>query len=430
MKDLKLVSRDKLGMFFILVFPIIMALFFGSVMGGGGSKQSKLTIAVADEDETEMSVAFVEGLEKQDSVKVIRLSRVEAANKIRQGKLTAMLVLPEGFGKTAGIMWETPPTILVGVDPSRQAESGMLQGYVMQASGELMSKRFSDREGMRKLIDDQKATIAESEDVSPLMRPVLTTMMGTLDTFFDQLDTVQQADADGDGEPDGAGGMNMQLAKLEALDLDAEADPNVEVPLTKKIRSSWDISFPQSMLWGVLSCVAGFAISIAQERTRGTYTRLQVAPISRMQIVAGKALGCFIALIGVITILTAIGYGLGMRPRRWDLLAIAVVCTSFCFVGIMMVLSLLGKTEQAVSGAAWSVNMVGAMLGGCMMPIAFMPAFMRPLSNFTPVKWAILSLEGAIWRQFTFSQMLLPCGILLAIGAIGIFAGSRMLSRG
>lgn len=437
MKDLKLVSRDKEGMFFMLVFPILMALFFGTVMGGGGgSSRGKLTISVTDEDQSDISKAFITALGKQDSVKVIELKRVDAANRIRQGKLTAMLVVPEGFGETAGIMWEEPPTIYVGIDPSRQAEAGMLQGYVMQASGELMATRFADSSTMRDMIDKQKTLIAADENMSPVMKPLMTTMMGTLDTFFDDLDTVQknqqgaERDADGDADADGTtAGFQMQMAKLAALDIDQEADPDVKLPLNKRIRSSWDISFPQSMMWGVLSCVAGFAISIAQERTRGTYTRLQVAPLSRGQIVVGKALGCYLALLAVIAILISIGVGLGMRPKRWDLLLMAVLCTSFCFVGLMMVFALLGKTEQAVSGATWSFNMVFAMFGGAMIPIAFMPSFMASISNFSPVKWGVLSMEGAIWRGFSFSEMLFPCGVLIAIGTVGMLIGSRLLTR-
>jgi ABC-2 type transport system permease protein len=69
------------------------------------------------------------------------------------------------------------------------------------------------------------------------------------------------------------------------------------------------------------------------------------------------------------------------------------------------------------------------MFGGGMVPLLFMPPFMRTLSNASPVKWSILALEGAIWRGFSFSEMLLPCGILLTIGAFGLAIGTMMLSR-
>ena len=118
-----------------------------------------------------------------------------------------------------------------------------------------------------------------------------------------------------------------------------------------------------------------------------------------------------------------------MKPQNYLFLVIAAVCISFCFVGIMMSMAVLGKTEQSVSGAGWAINMVMAMLGGCMIPVMFMPSFMRDFSVVSPIKWGILSLEGAIWREFSFAEMVLPCVILLAIGGVGMAFGTWVLSR-
>ena len=54
---------------------------------------------------------------------------------------------------------------------------------------------------------------------------------------------------------------------------------------------------------------------------------------------------------------------------------------------------------------------------------------MLTASHFSPVKWGIYALEGAIWRQFTFVEMLLPCSILLAIGTIGFGTGVLWLKK-
>jgi ABC-2 type transport system permease protein len=102
---------------------------------------------------------------------------------------------------------------------------------------------------------------------------------------------------------------------------------------------------------------------------------------------------------------------------------------AFCFVGIMILMSVIGRSEEAVSGAAWGANMLMAMFGGGMIPLAFMPRFMVPLSQASPVKWSILSLEGAIWRGFTAAEMMLPCAILLGVGAACLALGAVRLSR-
>jgi ABC-2 type transport system permease protein len=64
-----------------------------------------------------------------------------------------------------------------------------------------------------------------------------------------------------------------------------------------------------------------------------------------------------------------------------------------------------------------------------MIPLAFMPSFMVPLSQASPVKWSILALEGAIWRGFTLTEMLLPCAILVGIGAVCLALGAVRLAK-
>ncbi|MCX5646375.1 MAG: hypothetical protein NTZ17_17095 [Phycisphaerae bacterium] len=38
-------------------------------------------------------------------------------------------------------------------------------------------------------------------------------------------------------------------------------------------------------------------------------------------------------------------------------------------------------------------------------------------------------MEGGIWRGFTFTEMLLPCGVLLAFGSAFFALGVLMLRR-
>ena len=238
----------------------------------------------------------------------------------------------------------------------------------------------------------------------------------------------QAAEAASGGKPK-ATMPEFQVAHIETIDVTREIPKGSNEALVRQIRSKWDISFPQAMMWGVLACAAGFAITLVRERKQGTLMRLQVAPVTRAQVLAGKAMACFLAVLGVIVVMLVFGIWLGMRPRNPGWLALAALSIAFCFVGIMMLMSVIGKTEESVSGAAWSANMLMAMFGGGMVPLLFMPNFMKTLSNVSPVKWSILALEGAIWRGFTLGEMLVPCAVLIGIGAVCLTIGTRVLSR-
>jgi ABC-2 type transport system permease protein len=189
--------------------------------------------------------------------------------------------------------------------------------------------------------------------------------------------------------------------------------------------SAFDVTFPQGMIWGVIGCSLGFALSLVQERTRGTLTRLRSAPLTAGHVLAGKALACFTAIVVVEALLFAVGrVGFGVRPSSWWLAGAAALSVATCFVGIMMLVAVLGKTEQSASGLGWAIMMPLTMLGGGMVPLFAMPSWMQAVGTVSPVKWSILALEGAIWRGFTPAQLAVPCAVLLAVGAAGFLLGA------
>jgi ABC-2 type transport system permease protein len=191
-------------------------------------------------------------------------------------------------------------------------------------------------------------------------------------------------------------------------------------------QNNFQISFPQGMLWGMLAACAAFGISLVEERTKGTLVRLRMAPISRAQILGGKALACFVSAAGVCVLLTAVAAAFfRVRPSSLGLLALAVACSAVAFVGMMMGLSSLAKTERAAGGIGWAVLMMLTMIGGGSVPLFFMPSWLQKASYFSPMRWSVLALEGAIWRGFALREMLLPCGILIGVGVVCFALGVR-----
>jgi ABC-2 type transport system permease protein len=194
--------------------------------------------------------------------------------------------------------------------------------------------------------------------------------------------------------------------------------------------NAFAITFPQGIMWGIIGCVMSFAIGLVSERVHGTFVRLQTAPISRAQILTGKAVACCATLTALQIVLIAIAVmGFGVTPSSYPLLALACVCASLGFVGFMMMIAGVGRTEQAAGGAGWAILMPLTMFGGGMMPQFIMPPWMQAIGNVSPVKWAIRGIEGAMWRDFTLLEMLLPCGILLLFGAVCFAIGIRGLER-
>jgi len=410
-KDLRVLTADKGNLFWVVGFPLLFALLFGAIYSGEGKGPSGMKLAVVDEDKSEFSQLYVTHLESQEALKVTRLDREPALTQVRKGQMAAAVVIRPGFGEGfSGFFDANDPKLQIASDPGRKMEGAYLQGLLAKAQFEVMAQRFRDRKWMRGQMDTWRDQIKRA---SGLPGPDANTYV----RFFDAMDRFL-TDVNDQTYHGGLGNGVFNVAKL-----DVQRESNGP-------RTPFQITFPQAILWAILGCVATFAISIVHERTTGTFQRLRIGPISQADILAGKGLACFLTCASVIGLLVVVGKLVFKVPIGSPaMFLLGVVCTCLCFVGLMMLVSTLGKTEQSVGGAGWAILMILAMFGGGMMPLAFMPSWMRSVSHFSPIKWGILALEGGIWRDFTLTEMLLPCGILLGLGAVFFALGVLMLRR-
>lgn len=411
-KDLWLLLRNRGHLFFAFVWPLIVAIFFGLLFGGPPEGGATLKVALVDEDGSEASHALAARLGRTEGLTLTPMPRADALTAVRRGSQVGAVIVPKGFGEaSARPFYGTPPEIALAMDPSRRAEAAMLEGLVTGAGMQGMERLFTDADYSKTMVDNALSEMAQSS--APIEgRDQLQRFLGELRTFVDSPAARPKA---GD---EGAGWKPLVVTKTDVA---------VE---RHGPRNAFMITFPQGVLWGVIGCAFGFALSLVVERTRGTLTRLQMSPLSRAHVLAGKALACFLTILAVQALLFFVARAfLGVVPGSWPLLALAGVCLAIAFVGLMMVISVLGRTEQTVGGVAWALLLPLSMLGGGMIPLFAMPSWMQPLSHVSPVKWGILALEGALWRGFTPAEMLLPCTVLVAVGVAGFALGARVFGR-
>lgn len=422
-KDIRLALRDRAGFFFTFMLPIGMAVFFGFVFGGSGGGSRAMPVVVVDQDQSASSAAFVQRLERSDELQVLRLDDAAAAEDlVRRGDRAAMIVLPAGFGDGMDrIFAGQPMAIEVGVDPARKAEAGMLQGVLIRYAFEGLQDTFTNTAALRSRLLKSREALESDAAMPGNIRGALGTLFDSLDTFAVDLDAAADANRQSDAAGDG-GGPGFAPIQVNTRSISAQR---------RGPQNAFAITFPQGIVWGLIACSLTFAVSMVLERTRGTLMRLRVAPITTWQILASKALACFIIAGAMMTLLLGLAMlpPFNVRPTSILLLVVAIASVSACFVGLMMVVAAVSKTEAAANGLGWGVFMVAAMFGGGMIPLIMLSGWMQSLSDLSPVKWSVLALEGALWRGFSPSEMAVPCAVLLTVGVIGFVAGSILARR-
>jgi ABC-2 type transport system permease protein len=410
-KDLRVLMADKGNVFWVFGFPALFALLFGAVYSGTDKGPSGMKLAVVDGDRSELSGSYVSHLESEEALKVVRLTKEEALTGVRKGQFAAAVVIRPGFGDGFGAIFDTnDPKLQIASDPGRKMEAAYLEGLLAKTQFEVLGQRFQDRDWMRSQIGTWRSEVKAVHQLDPNQTGVYMRFFDSLDGFLTDVNDRNYKSR-----------FDESILAVGKLDVERERSG---------LTNSFQITFPQAIVWGLLSCASTFAVSIVRERTRGTYQRLCIGPISQSHILAGKGLACFFTCALVITMLTLAAKLLFKTPMdSLALFFVAAACASLCFVGIMMFVSTLGKTEQSVGGAGWAILMILAMFGGAMIPLAFMPAWMQGVSHASPVRWAILAMEGAVWRHFTPAEMLVPCVVLIVLATAFFTAGALILRR-
>jgi ABC-2 type transport system permease protein len=421
-KDLRLLLRDKTAFFFVFIFPLLVGILFGYVFsGGGGDGPSGVKVNVVDADQTTASRAFIAALSEDGTLVVTpHTDPAPAEDQVRTGASAAVITIPKGFQESLrGVFTGEGASIDVAIDPARQFERGIIEGLVTAAGFRTLAGAVTDPTQSLAILDRSRESLRAADGVPPVQRALLDTLLSAGEALVRDQAQAQNEEA-GDGAqaaPTGDGFMPIRVGvRSVARDHTRE-------------RSAFEITFPQASAWGIMGVVMGFGISIVTERSSGTLTRLLMAPITKWHVIGGKAVGCFLGSLMVQVVLFAVGVSFfGIRPGSWPLLALAVVSGCIGFVGVMMLLAVLGRTAAASEGIARATLIVLALVGGAGIPLMVMPPFMRIIASVSPFKWLILALEGALWRDFTVAEMVLPCGVLVAVGVVG-FALGAMLFR-
>jgi len=428
-KDLRLLFRDKGDVFFTFVFPMLLAVFFGFVFGASGGA-SKIDLALVVESDSKIAAGMAADLAADASFEVKRFDTRDAAiDAVRAGKSTAAVILPstmqdgvEGLFGGGGI------PIDAVVDPARRAEAGLIQGKLNELAFRQFPKLFADTAQMKRMLARARKSFAQSSDLTPMQKLEAGALFSAVESFSTSMGAKKDDAKDGATKPDTAAAAPTDSDRNSwspiAVHI-AELPPRAGQP-----RSSWDVTFPQGFVWGLAGCVVAFASSVVSERTRGTLARLRLAPITGMQLMAGKGLACFAAALLVEALLVGLAVvGFHSSIAQPAMLVVACAASAFAFSGLAMLLAGLCRTEAEAHGAGRGAILILALVGGGSIPLFFMPPLLRTLSFGSPFRWVVAAVEGPFWRDTPLADQVTPLVVLVAIGLFGFIVGIRGIGR-
>lgn len=471
-KDLLIFATDWHSVLLAFVAPIALASFMATIFGGAGpSTPGRVAITLSDEDGGPVTAAIVAAAQAEPRLDVRVVSTDAARAAVRQGQAAAAVVLPAGFGPaaTAALYGDaTPPELLLVHDPTRGSEISLLRGLLTRlvlesvASDALgpASGPDPDAELLAALGTDLETPPADAGSPAPASDAAVE--RAEFLALFEGLDDDAMAPEDAADraalveafpglrdliEPEPA--PARMLAAIEpdqaapapldrsGLNPTKPRKAGLTLPYTSRDESITGggeqgeqaalagHAFAGMVVQFILFSAVEWGVGLLNERRRGLWKRLRAAPVSRLTLMAGKALSCTLVSLLIATVVFGFG-GLVFGIRiRGDAVAFGLLLSAFALMASQfgLLVAAIGRTPQGARSVAILGVLVLVMLGGGWMPSFLFPDWLNAVTPLIPTRWAIDGFDGLLGRGWTLTETAPAIGVLLGFATgFGVLA--------
>ncbi len=411
-KDLLRVRRNPLPYLIQLAIPLCITGVIGLAFAPkeDGSAIAAIKVAVVDEDATVLSSLLKGSFNQGEGSQYIDpriVDREEAMKLIEANRISAVVVIPEGF-MAAYLDEKSPPALELIKNPAQSFYPAVIE-ELMAAAVELLNALTRtlgpELTDLIELIDVKEGERVSLLNLAALMIRLEEAFVRAEDYLFPPLigyDTEERL-KEARGEEAGFSIFSFILAGLAAM----------------------------FMLF-----LASIAITDLFEELKGhTLARIRTLCPSVLPVVVGKVvLSGVVLLIGAFILFVGGGYLFGITWHHpWQIAILCLAYSLFC-AGLMAFIASLAGDEHRMNVVGNIVIFGQAFVGGTMVPVGALPSMIREyISPYTPLHWFTGSIralengvEGVSW--IPASAKLGVGGVILILGAIILL--DRFVSKG
>jgi ABC-2 type transport system permease protein len=353
--------RDRLGLFFIVVLPLMIIFVTGLQFGGGFASR----VGLLSDDGGTLATDLAERLDERWQVE--RYETEDALlDAVERGRAAVGVLLPDRYDERV-----------------RDGETASVQ-FVAASSNEAI--------GRRRIVE---AMVAEQSALVRAARFAALQSRGEASDLLDEAAALQEA---------------LPALEVEVVTVGESAFP-------EELRGFALGAQGQLVLFAFLTSLTG-AAQLILSRQLGVSRRMLATPTSVGTILLGEALGRFaVALFQAVFIVAATALIFGVV---WgDPLGATVLVMAFSLVaaGVAMLIGAVANNAEQAGSIGVFAGLGVAAIGGSMVPPEIFPEPMATISWFTPHRWA---LDG--FRELIVGGDLLAIlpqvGVLLGIAAV------------
>lgn len=414
----------------IVIVPIlffsIFAMIFSRGVGGGTAPMS---IAVVDQDDSELSQRIVATLKNQTEFEAVRgggkVPDGWTVQQLAQGLLARtetdlVVLIPEGF--TQKLLSISPQQPTSAAD--QLASIAILDKGTNQIHAQMVKALLG--EAVANSVATHQATKLAGDFQPAQTSTVVTASHGAGATG---LSTTQQT-----GQPAGPQQLAAAFAKYSA----PSAGSAVSSQLSFENQNVFGLNRhnPKIAMYAagiavmfLLFSATGAGGSLLEEREAGTLSRLLASDLSVGQLLAGKWLYiCMLGLtqLGIMFSWAQAVFGVDVlgRPVRFLAIGVPTCCAA---ASLAMLLAVICKSRAQLNGVSVVVVLSMSALGGSMIPRYIMSESMQRMGKLTFNGWALDGFEKVFWYDLPLSALTTEITILASL-AIAFGLSARLLA--
>ena len=392
-KDLKILLRDRVGLFMMFFMPILLVIVITSVQNSAFElvNNNKISLIIYNQDSGAMGVQLVESIRK---IGMFNLqvgdstgSEKEIATEMHAKDALVALVIPHGFSSfiqtraedVAARALKDPDSVSVKETPPTAVPDSLRMYYhpVMQSSFR--------------------------QSVEGAFRSAVQVIQG--ESIVKKLyEAVNQKEVPADLE------KQILFGQLPISEIPVSRSGSRTVP------NASQHNVPAWTIFAMFFIVISLGGAMVKEKNSGSFIRLKTLPASYLNALISKQL-----VYGMVTLLQAaviffIGnkffpfLGLPALNIPGDILGlfiVTIVC-GYCAVSYAICVGVFAGTAEQSNGFGAISVLILAALGGLLVPSFAMPAHLQKILQISPLHWALeayygLFLEGGklvdIWMN-------------------------------
>lgn len=370
-KEFIQIVRNRQNFIMLLIAPVIQLVIFGSA---SRLDVQNVSTVIVDLDRSPLSREIAEAFSRSGYFKIVaQLNSYDSVDSLleRNQASTAILIPPDFEQRIQGRRKAEVGILVDGVDTvTAGTVSGYAQAILLRFSNDIMASRINSMQGL--LYDS----------TSP--RLIVPEFTGASRSWF---------------------------------------NPNL---------NSKDFFVPGVLVLILLalSIVLTSAV-IVREREIGTIEQLMVAPISRLELILGKTIPCFLIEIVTLLIVTPLAlliYDIPLRGSLWFFFG-AFLLFLITASAIGMTISAFCSTQQQAVLTSFMFLQPSILLSGYAFPIENMPWVIQYVTYLNPVRYFITIVRGVFLKGTGWDVLwpqLLP---IFAMAVVYIACASALFKR-